>query len=210
MKSVLIISTCYDATSHCMSQWAMRLRNSLLAQPNTICLHYEAAELSSNPMALQGLVDRVDFVVFYGHGTQNEWIALPELATSLPPVSATPLVDVNTVGVFRGKKIYAGCCWSLQGLGQAHVANANNAEFIGYVHEFDFDYSNASSFEEVVNQSVLSYINGASAARVAQNLKVEWSSLRDRFRDGFLQSRPNAQTAMAAAERNSKRVGALP
>jgi hypothetical protein len=210
MKSVLIVSTCYDVNSYYTSQWAANLHKDLVKQQHTICLHYDAAALCRAGTALQEAIERVDYVVFYGHGTKDEWIALPEVANVLGTVTASALVDIQTVDVLREKRVYAGCCWSLRGLGKAHSATATRAEFVGYDQEFDFEYANAEYFERVVNQSVISYINGAPAAEVARNLRERWTRLRDDFAHGDLMHRRNNHAALAAAERNSQRVGSLP
>jgi hypothetical protein len=210
MKNVLIVSACYDVNSAYTSKWAANLRDNLVKQPNTVCLLYDAAALCRAGTAFDEAIDRVDYVVFYGHGSQDEWIALPELSSALPPVAARALVDSTTVTMLKEKKVYAGCCWSLRGLGRAHVLNSSQAEYVGYDQEFDFEHANQEYFEEVVNQSVISYVNGSSARQVATDLQTEWATLRDRFAHGNLKHRPNSQGAFAAAERNRQRAGSLP
>jgi hypothetical protein len=211
MKSVLIVSTCYDVNSYYTSRWAANLHTELVKHKNTISLHYDATTLCRAGSALQEAVSRVDYVVFYGHGTKDEWIALPEVANVLGTTAASALVDLNTVDVLKEKKVYAGCCWSLKGLGKAHSANSAKGEFVGYDQEFDFEYSNATRFEEVVKQSVISYINGTPAADVAKNLRERWTRLRDDFgQGGELNNSTNSAMAYAAADRNRHRVGSLP
>jgi hypothetical protein len=210
MKSILIISTCYDVNSFYTSRWATGLRDSLVKQQSTICLLYDAAALCRTGTALQEAIERVDYIVFYGHGTNDEWIALPELASAFPLVPTSSLVETSTVAELRERKVYSGCCWALRGLGPAHVANSPIAEFVGYDQEFDFDYANENYFQEVVNQSVIAYVNGAPAAQVANDLRTEWAVLRDRFSHGNLKHRLSAPYALAAADRNRQRVGSLP
>jgi len=149
-------------------------------------------------------------VVFYGHGMQDDWIALPELPGAQPPVSSIAVIDINTLATLQGRKVYAGCCWSLKGLGQAYAAAYAQAEFIGYDQEFDFDFSNHDHFREVVNQSVVAYVNGDPAKKVANDLRTEWSVLRDRFAKGNLRNSKNNVMAAACADRNRQRVGSVP
>jgi hypothetical protein len=210
MKSVLILYSCYDVNTAFTAQWAANLRDSLVKRPNTICLLYDGAALCRAGTAFDEAVDRVDYIVFYGHGTKDEWLALPELASAVPPVAARALVDATTVTMLKEKKVYAGCCWSLRGLGRAHVKNSSQAEFVGYDQEFDFEHQNAQYFEEVVKRSVISYVNGTPARQVAADLQAEWAVLRDSFAHGSLKYQPNSQGALAAAERNRQRAGSLP
>ena len=210
MKSVLIISTCYEVNSCYTFKWASELRDELVKQPNTVCLLYDGATLCRAGTTFHEAVERVDYVVFYGHGSRDEWIALPELGSAVPPLAAVPLIDVNTVDVMKGKRVYAGCCWSLQGLGRAHITKSSQSEFVGYDQEFNFEHHNETHFKDVVNRSVISYVNGDSACKVASDLQTEWATLRDRFAHGNLKNSKNLHGAIAAADRNCLRVGSLP
>ena len=121
MRSVLILFTCYDRPSYYTAQWG-RAAQDLVQRKDTVCLSYDAGVFCRNSTGLADTIGRVDYVVFYGHGTQDEWTALPELPGAQPPVPSIPLVETGTVRDLQEKKVYAGCCWSLKGLGQAYVA----------------------------------------------------------------------------------------
>jgi hypothetical protein len=207
MRSVLILSTCYDRVSFFTSRWAAGLHDALIRRKDTVSLLYDAGKLSRTD--LQDAIERVDYVVFYGHGGTNEWIALPSRANA-PAAAAISLVDAQSVRVLNGRSVYAGCCWSLAGLGQAYLGNPSVAGFVGYNQEFDFEFSNEAYFKEVVNQSVIAYVHGDSAQQVATDLQTEWTNLAARFRTGYLKRQPNSAAASGAAHRNSQRVGALP
>jgi hypothetical protein len=209
MKSVLILSTSYDRVSSYMARWAADLHQSLVKRPKTVCMLHDAVTLCRAGTMLSDALDQVEYVVFYGHGSQDEWISLPGRANAQPVVKATPLVDVSTVAVLKGKKVYAGCCWSLKGLGQAHMG-ASGAAFVGYDQEFHFEFANQSYFKDIVNQSVITYVNGASSQRVAADLRTAWTNLESGFSSGFLRNQPNASMAATAAGENAKRVGGLP
>jgi hypothetical protein len=152
----------------------------------------------------------VDYVIFYGHGTKDAWIALPELSTARPIVASSPLVDSSTVATLKARKVYAGCCWSLKGLGQSYTGAFSHAEFIGYDQEFDFDYATETQFEEVVKNSIIAYVNGNPPKKIAVDLQKNWAALRDRFAQGDLMYEKTAHAALLAADRNSQRVGSLP
>ena len=209
MKSVLILSTCYDRVSSYTAQWAEDLHRALIKRKDTICMLYDAVSMCRAGSMLADAIDRVEYVVFYGHGGKDQWISQPERANVQPAVAAAAVVDVGSVGLLNGKKVYAGCCWSLAGLGQAHLG-ASKTGFVGYNQEFDFEFSNHTYFGDVVNQSVIAYVNGDSPQKVAADLRTEWTDLRNRFSSGFLSRQANASLAAAAADRNSQRVGSLP
>ncbi len=210
MKSILIISTCYDAESSHVNQWAQELHTELVKRDNISCFLYNAQYLCRSSKALDEAIERADFVVFYGHGTQDSWIALPDDGGSPPKVAAIPLVDSATVSVLNGKKVYAGCCWSLSGLGNNYIAQFPNGEYLGYQHQFVFERSNAKYFKEAVNLSVREFIDGKPAATVVNNLRAEWSRLKDCFYNGTLSGMTNAAMASRAADLNSQRVGSRP
>jgi hypothetical protein len=127
-----------------------------------------------------------------------------------PPVSSSPLVDINSVAMLKERRVYANCCSSLGGLGQQYVAAFSTGEFVGYDQEFDFDFATETHFEEVVKNSIVAYINGTPAKKVATDLRSNWAVLRDRFAHGDLMYEKTCHTAMLVADRNSKRVGSLP
>jgi hypothetical protein len=210
MKSILILSTCYDSNSAYTAAWARALHGDLVKQQDISCFLYEAQYLCRSSTALADAVERSDFVVFYGHGMQDRWIALPELPGSSPGVAAIPVVDTSSVAVLQGRKVYAGCCWSLNGLGGGYIAKFPNGEYVGYRHEFGFEAANEAYFKDVVNQSVIGFVNGDPANTVANDLRAEWTSLRTRFFSGNLRTRRNAPMAAKMADLNSQRIGSQP
>src|SRR5262245_60058363 len=94
--TVLIIATRYDAASHYLYEWACALREDLLTQ-NHPCLFLDGTNLCNSGILLTDAIDRVDYVVFYGHGSTDAWIALPALGATL----ATTLVDGSTVNILN-------------------------------------------------------------------------------------------------------------
>jgi hypothetical protein len=210
MTHVLIISTCYDVDSSYTARWAQDLHDGLVRRSNISCFLYNAQYLGGSSKTLDDAIKRADFVVFYGHGTQDSWVALPSYSGTFGNAAAIPLVDSTTVGVLNGRKVYAGCCWSLNGLGSNYIASFPNGEFVGYQHEFGFERANDMYFKEVVNLSVIDFVLGKRAATVVTNLQTEWANLRDRFRNGNLRFMPSAAQAEAVAELNRLRVGSRP
>lgn len=210
MKNVLILLTGYDSNSSYTASWAQALFNDLVKQNNMICSLFDAQYLCSPGNVLKDAVERSEFVVFYGHGTRDSWIAMPELSSANPPIPAIPLVDTALVGVLQGRQVYASCCWSLNGLGGSYIAQFPNAEYVGYSQEFGFEAANESYFKEVVNQSVIDFINGDSAVKVASNLRTEWDVLRGRFISGNLKTKRNAAMAASVADLNRQRIGSRP
>lgn len=114
------------------------------------------------------------------------------------------------MGVLQGRKIYAGCCWSLRGLGGSYIAQFPNGEYIGYNHQFAFEARNHIYFRDVVNPSVINFVNGDNSGKVVQDLRTEWAALHAKFLNGALRSRPNAPFAAQLALDNSTRIGSLP
>jgi hypothetical protein len=210
MSSILILSTCYDSVSYYTSRWAARLRDDLVLRKDTVCLLHDATSLCRNGTGLSEAIACADFVVFFGHGTQDEWIAVPELPSAAQPVAAIAVVDSKTIDVLDERKAYGACCWSLKGLGKTYIGKYGNTEFIGYDQEFDFSFRNEKYFGDVVNQSIVNFVNGTPAKTVAQDLRTEWQNLKVDFKTGSLKNRPDAHAAWLAAERNSQRVGSLP
>lgn len=210
MKSILILFTCYDSNSAYTASWARALHDDLVRQQNVSCFLADAQYLCRSGTALADSIERSDFVVFYGHGQRDKWIALPDLPSRSPGVASIPLVDASTVGVLQGRKVYAGCCWSLYGLGGSYVAQFPGGEYVGYNHEFAFEARNEMHFRDVVNPSVVNFVNGDPATRVVQDLRTEWVALHAKFFSGSLKSRPNAPFAAQLALDNSKRIGSRP
>jgi hypothetical protein len=210
MKSILILSTCYDSNSAYTAAWARALHDDLVKQQNVSCFLYEAQYLCRSGPALADAVERSDFVVFYGHGMQDRWIALPELPGSSPSVAAIPVVDTSSTAVLQGRKVYAGCCWSLNGLGRDYIAKFPDGEYVGYSHELGFEAANETYFRDVVNQSVIGFVHGDPANTVASNLRAEWTSLHTKFFSGSLKTKRNAPMAAKMADLNSQRIGSRP
>jgi len=210
MKSIVIFSSCYDVSSSHTAGWAEELHNDLVKRKDTCCFLYDAQYLCRSSTALDDAVERADYIVFYGHGTQKSWIALPDYSSGTSSVNSIPLVESNTVSVLKGRKVYAGCCWSLNVLGNNYIASFPQGEYVGYNHEFGFEETNAEYFKEVVNLSVSSFIGGKSAAAIVSDLQTEWSILRDRFYSGNLNHKLNAAPASKIADLNRQRVGSKP
>jgi len=210
MKNIVIFSSCYDVNSSYTARWAEELRDDLVKQKDTCCFLYDAQYLCRSSTALDDAVERADYIVFYGHGTQGGWIALPDYSSGTSSVKSIPLVDSSKVGVLKGRKVYAGCCWSLNVLGNNYIASFPQGEYVGYTHEFGFEGSNALHFRDVVNLSVRSFIRGTAAAATVAYLQSEWARLRDRLFSGDLQGNRNAVQASNVAELNRLRVGSKP
>jgi hypothetical protein len=205
---VLIVASGYDAATFHTRGWAHNLRNELLRRKH-ICLMLEAENLCLAGDTFQRAIDCVAFVVFYGHGTANQWTAIPAGAHN----TAISLVDVATVQTYNGRKVYAGCCDSLgprgsgSALGHQYKAAFPNGSFIGYHAKFQVEFSNHKEFGDVVNSSVVNYVSGDSAQKVANDLATEWNNLRDAFANGRLKNRPNAIMAAQLADNNGRHVG---
>jgi hypothetical protein len=210
MKNIVIFFSCYDLNSSYTARWAEELRNDLVKQKDTCCFLYDTQYLCRSSTALDDAVERADYIVFYGHGTQNSWVALPDYASGSSSVQSIPLVDSSKVGVLKGRKVYAGCCWSLDRLGNNYIASFPQGEYIGYAQEFGFEGTNAAHFKDVVNFSVRGFVRGMAAAATVTYLQSEWARLRDRLYNGDLQGNPNAVQASKVAELNRLRVGSKP
>lgn len=137
MKSILILFTCYDSNSAYTASWARALHDDLVKQQNVSCFLADVQYLCRSGSALADAVERSDFVVFYGHGQRDKWIALPDLSSRSPNVASIPLVDASTVGVLQGRKVYAGCCWSLHGLGGAISHSSRPANTLATITSLD-------------------------------------------------------------------------
>lgn len=201
---VLVITTAYDTPTYYGRHWATSLHDELVRTGHT-CLLLEAEVLGLSGTAISEAVERVDVVVFFGHGKADRWLALPDSA-SVPDVA---VVAASGVHLLDGKKVYAGCCRSLTRLGDEFRKQCNG-EFVGYKTPFLFETSNHQHFGEVVNRSVISFVRGDTGGKVAADLAVEWDSLRHDFSNGKLKHRPQASMAAHRADVNRQGVGARP
>jgi hypothetical protein len=205
-ERVLIIASRYDAGSYYTHRWAEDLLSSLATMDHT-CLLLNASDLCRAGSTLVDTIGCVDAVVFYGHGQQDEWTALPGQSSG-PTV---PLVNVATVTLLSAKRVYAGCCHSLVKLGQAYGSAFPGGEYIGYTDAFAFETENQEFFRDVVNNSVIDFVKGTPRQTVSATLEKAWAGLRDAFAGGgILQHRPNAFAASQIADDNYKRVGYAP
>ncbi len=115
-----------------------------------------------------------DIVVYYGHATINEWLALPN-PSGPSPQRRIALMDNGLLHLFAGKPVYAGCCHSLGGLGVAYGnqfphPGYPDSGYVGYSNTFGFEFTNERYFKDVVNLSVTSMVNGDAAAQVVADL----------------------------------------
>jgi len=202
--SVLLLATGYDSATYYTRSWAQDLREQLLRRKHK-CLMLDAEPLCYAGHTLEQAIERVDYVVFYGHGLFDQWIAMPS-GCGNPPLA---LVHENNVEVFRGRKVYSGCCESLTSLGNKYIGRFKNGSFVGYTAQFEFEFSNHREFGDVVNASVINYVSGDDAKLVAQNLATEWDNLRHDFANGRLKNKPNAIMAAQIADNNRQRVRGL-
>jgi hypothetical protein len=197
-RNVLILATRHDAGTARTFQWAQDLRRRMYRYADN-CLFIDVTSLCRAGTALTDLIGVSTHVVFYGHGENDRWIALP----GKPP---SPLIEVSTVSVLDNREVYAGCCWSLTGLGQAFRKNCTG-HYIGYDNQFGFEVENESEFKNLVNQSVVNLLTSGNASQVVSELQQQWLQLSHAFSAGHLNSRPNAVMAGHVADLNSQRVG---
>jgi hypothetical protein len=206
MKPVLIIATRYDSAASCLYGWAETLRTRLLSSGKCdACLMLDGEGLCRSGSSLADAIDRVEYVVFFGHGERDQWIALPAGSTA----GTAALVDATTVNVLNGRTVYSACCYSLSGLGSAFKTAFSSAEFVGYKNAFNVHLPNDSHFRNVVNDSVFDFIvNGRAASAVATNQQAGWTQLDQRFSaGGDLVSEPESWVAAANARDNATSVG---
>jgi hypothetical protein len=207
-EPVLIVATRHDAGSYYTYQWALDLQKELATLKHT-CLLLDASDLCRSGTSFADAIDCVKYVVFYGHGEQDEWTALP--AGSSGTAKTTPLVDSKGVSVLDGRLVYAGCCHSLVKLGKAYASKFPGGEYVGYQNTFAFETENHEHFRDIVNNSVIAFVKGDSRHVVVAGLQKAWTGLRDAFSGGgILQHRPNAFAAAQYADDNSKRAGCEP
>jgi hypothetical protein len=204
--SVVILASRYDAGSYYTFLWAQALQEDLAKRDHT-CLLLDTSDLCRAGSSLSDAIDAADVIVFYGHGQRDEWTALP----GKPSGATVPLVDVASVAVLAGKRVYAGCCHSLAKLGAAYAAAFPQGAYIGYNDEFALETENHEAFRDVVNNSVIDFVKDTPHTTVVARLVKAWAGLRDSFAGGgILQNRPNAYAASQYAESNRQRAGSLP
>jgi hypothetical protein len=206
MSNILIVATRYDVGSHYTYQWARALQEEIVKKGH-VCFMLDGESFCRAGQTLSEVLDRADYVVFYGHGDPDKWIGLP----SFGGANLIPIVDVGSIAILDGRKVYAGCCHSLNNLGPAYVnaftSAATTPEYVGYSDEFGFEIANNREFRDVVNPSVVAFVGGASAATVAIGLQNDWDALRHEFARGRYSGRPNAIMAAQRAAENSQRIG---
>jgi hypothetical protein len=205
MASVLIVATKYDAGSYYTYKWARALQRDLVTMEHT-CLLLDASDLCRSGSSFADAIDCVEYVVFYGHGQADEWIALPPGSSG----ATTPLLNTGNIKVLSGRRVYASCCHSLAKLGRDYGAAFPNGEYVGYDKQFAFETANHKFFRDVVNGSVVNFVKGAPRQDVVGGLQTAWAVLRDAFGGGILQHQPNAYAASKYAEDNRIRIGHKP
>jgi hypothetical protein len=202
---VLIVATRYNKAAQFTYRWAEKLRDDLLSRSAVeTCLLFDGESLCHSGTALSDAIERVDFVVFYGHGEADHWISIPAGSAA----NSIALIDANTVSVFNGKKVYAACCKSLSQLGAAFAGaykNNNPApDFVGYSTDFNFHIPNEDEFRRIVHESVRDFILGTrTAATIVADQKAEWTALETKFRTGAFQTYPDALFAANCAKANA-------
>jgi hypothetical protein len=211
--SVLIIATRYDSASNCLYGWAEELRGFLLTSGNCdTCLMLDGESLCRSGSSLADAIERVDYVVFYGHGEKDCWIALPAGGQRVP-VPTAPLVDVNNVKLLNGTTVYAACCYSLAALGPAFkLAFASHApapEFVGYKDAFNVHIANQQYFRDIVNQSILDFIlDQRPVVDLHAYQKARWDQMDADFSfGGPLSFNPDAWVAAGSARANAVSFG---
>ncbi|WP_164929383.1 hypothetical protein [Gloeobacter violaceus] len=202
---MLVLATNYDCGSYSTSTWAATLQADLIGLGH-ICLLLDATALCRGGLSLQDAVECVDYVVYCGHGLQDEWTALPALGNR----PSIPLVDSSSVNILSGRKVYACCCWSVTGLGAAYANRFSHGEYIGYDRPFGFEKDNESEFRNVVIDSVAAFVQGDPAAKVVNDLAYEWDRLSNAFSQGKLKYRRNAIQAAYVANNNKQRIRHVP
>jgi hypothetical protein len=210
MKPVLIIATRYDRAASCLYGWAEALRSRLLSSGKCdACLMLDGEGICRSGSSLVDAIDRVEYLVFFGHGEKDQWIALP----AGNKAATAALVDVATVNVLNGRTVYSACCYALSALGFAFKTAFSGAtsppEFVGYQNAFNVHLANESYFRDVVNDSVFDFIvNGRAASTVVTNQQAEWNQLDGKFSaGGTLSSNPDAWVTAANARDNAISVG---
>lgn len=199
-KNVLILATRYDAASARTYQWAEDLQRQLFRYADA-CMLVDASTLCAAGSSLNNLIQQSNYVVFYGHGEKDRWLALPGTGAS------STLIDDKSVSLLKGRSVYAGCCSSLAVLGPEFKKKCPGGEFIGYDDRFGFDDDNEYEFRRTANQSVVNFVDGTLVTRVVSELRQEWTSLSQSFTLGHLRKRLNGVQAGHLADLNSQRIG---
>jgi len=208
-KNVLIVATKYNIDTHYTYVWARKLRDDLITHSSCAsCLLFDAESLCRSGTSLADAIERADFVVFYGHGNADKWIALPAGSAS----QALPLIDTGTVQVLNGRQVYAACCHSLSTLGKsfatAFATHSPVPNFVGYSNAFDFSIENPEEFRKIVHDSVRDFILGSkTAATIVSNQRTAWDKLRIEFSSGTLMTLPGAPHAASCARSNALAIG---
>ena len=204
--AVLILASSYDTGSFYTYEWARALHEDLVTQGYTTLL-VETEALCRASSSFTDAIAAAHYVVFYGHGTTDEWTAIPGASGE----RAVPLIDVNTVDQFADRGVYAACCHSLVNLGSAYARKFPQGEYVGYSDEFSFEVTNRNLFRDIVNASIVGFIKGTPAAQIHADLKNEWERLRDDFLPpGRYQHNRNAVMASQRAADNAARIGHEP
>lgn len=204
--AVLILASSYDTGSFYTHAWARALHELLVTGGHT-ALFVETEALCRTDSSLTGAIAAARYVVFYGHGTNDQWTAIP----GAPGERAVPLIDVNGVERLAGRRVYAACCPSLVDLGAAYAKTFPQGAFVGYSGDFGFEVTNRNLFRDVVNASIVAFVEGAPAAQVHADLKREWERLRDDFLPpGRYSHARNAVMAAQRAAENAASVGHEP
>ena len=210
MNPVLIIATRYDRAANCLYGWAEALRTRLLQSGKCdACLMLDGESICRSGSSLVDAIDRVNYLVFFGHGEKDQWIALP----AGNKAGTAALVDMGTVNVLNGRTVYSACCHALSALGSAFkiaFSGLTSApEFVGYKAAFNVHMPNESYFRDIVINSIFDFIiNGRAASTVVTNQKTDWSQLDQKFSaGGILSSNPDSWTAAANARDNAISVG---
>ena len=206
-SAVLILATRYDCCTFYTYSWALELQADLLRRGHT-SLMLDVEAICHSGATIADSIERVDYVVFFGHGHSDQWIAVPS-GSAASTVADIPVITSSNVAVLDGKDIYAGCCHSLSQLGR-NFANQCTGNFVGYSQQFQFETTNHANFRDVVNPSIVAFVSGTAAGMVAKDLSTEWDSLRHDFANGRLRHQPNAIMAAQCADDNSHRIGNLP
>jgi hypothetical protein len=208
-KHVLIIATSYDAAASYTHEWAQKLRDDLIIHSScSSCLMLDGETLRSNGPLLADAIQRADFVVFYGHGEIDKWLALPAKGALL----AVSLIDGGSIQVLDGRQVYAACCHSLHTLGSTFAHTFQNRspvpDFVGYLDAFDFSIENREEFRRIVHDSVRDYILGSNnAATIVSNQSTAWQHLDSAFSSGVLKTRSDAIFAASCARSNALAIG---
>jgi hypothetical protein len=201
--AVLILASSYDTGTFYTHEWARALRQDLVTRGHTT-LFVETETLGRANSLLTDAIAAAHYVVFYGNGTKDQWTAVPGPSGT----AGVPLIDVETVDRFADCGVYAGCSFSLVGLGSAYARTFPQGQYIGYSDEFSFEVTNRNLFRDVVNASILGFIRGGPAAEVQADLKIAWERLRDDFLPpGRYSHNRNAVMASQRAADNAARSG---